>query len=189
MCYSLKLLAGSGCFYPLFVLRMEIKDNIMAKKKSFTVDYNRIEKLIWQLTEPVMVEVGCELVDVQYVKEGPNRYLRLFIDREPPVDHICCQSVSERISDIIDKVDPIEQSYYLEVSSPGVERPLRKAEDFARFAGEQVIVNLYAPLNGVKQYKGLLIGLEEEQIVIEAEGNRLAFAKETVANAHIAADL
>jgi len=160
----------------------------MAKKKSFTVDYNRIEQVIWQLAEPVMVEVGCELVDVQYIKEGCNWYLRLFIDREPPIDHECCQAVSERISDILDTVDPIVQTYYLEVSSPGIERPLRKAEDFARFAGEQVIVNLYAPLNGIKQYKGLLIGLEEGQIIIEADGKRLAFAAEIVANSHLAAD-
>lgn len=160
----------------------------MAKKKSFSVDYNRIEQLIWHLAEPVTAEVGCELVDVQYVKEGSTWYLRLFIDREPPIDHNCCQAVSERISDILDKVDPIEQSYYLEVSSPGVERPLRKDEDFARFAGHEIVVKLYAPLDGSKQYQGCLVGLEQGQIIIEQEGKRLAFAKETVAAAHLAAD-
>jgi len=184
----LKFLVGSGCFLPTFCFTNGDYNNLMAKKKTFSVDYNRIEQLIWQLAEPVTAEVGCELVDVQYAKEGSAWYLRLFVDREPPVDHDCCQAVSERISDILDKADPIEQSYYLEVSSPGVERPLRKAEDFARFAGSEVVIKLYAPLNGCKQYQGLLVGLEEGQIIIEQQEKRLAFSKETVAAVHLAAD-
>lgn len=160
----------------------------MAKRKSITVDYNRIEQQVFALAEPLAAQAGCELIDVEYSKEAGNWYLRLYIDREPPVDHDCCQAVSELAGAALDVADPIAESYYLEVSSPGLERPLRRAADFARFAGRQVAVKLYAPRDGVKEFHGELIGLREGDVLIAAAGAELLFAAAEVARVHLLAD-
>lgn len=160
----------------------------MAKKKQFTVDYNRIEKQIWALAEPLAAGLGLELVDVEYLKEAGNWYLRIYIDREPPVDHDCCQALSELISAALDHGDPIEQSYFLEVSSPGLNRPLKRESDFARFAGREVCLTLYAPWEGQKQYKGILRGLSGEAVMIERDGATLLVPRDQVARARLAID-
>lgn len=161
----------------------------MAKKKKITVDYNRIEKEIWQLAEPLAAEAGAELIDVEYLKEAGNWFLRLYIDREPPVDHDLCEAVSMLVSAALDHADPIEQSYFLEVSSPGLERPLRRESDFRRFSGREIAVKLYVPLEGKKEYRGILRGLDEADIVIETSDGELRFSQEQVAKAHLLADL
>ena len=97
----------------------------MVKKKGFLIDYSGIEKEIWAMAEPLAEAEGAELIDVEYVKEAGTWYLRIYIDREPPVDHDLCSVVSERVSAALDKADPIKQAYYLEISSPGLERPLK----------------------------------------------------------------
>ncbi len=110
-----------------------------------------------------------ELVEVAYVKEGPSRYLRLFIDKEGGISHEDCQLVSKEISNYLDEVDPIKEEYILEVSSPGIERPLNKIEDYDRFAGRLAEVKLYAPINGLKLYVGEIKGVEDGNISLELE--------------------
>ena len=161
----------------------------MAKKKKITVDYNNIEKQIFAMVEPLAAQVGAELIDVEYIKEAGNWFLRLFIDREPPVDHDLCQAVSELASEALDKNDPIVESYFLEVSSPGLERPLRRESDFKRFTGSSVAVKLYAPLDGRKEFAGTLVGLADEQVIIEQDGTEQSFAQELVAKVHLLADI
>lgn len=157
----------------------------MGKKKKVTVDYNKIEAEIWRLAEPLALQAGAELIDVEYLKEAGNWFLRLYIDREPPVDHDLCEAVSQLMSAALDTADLIEQSYFLEVSSPGLERPLKRESDFARFSGRKVGVKLYAPINGQKEFQGILQGLKEGQLIIEQDGKQFCFAEDQVAKAFL----
>ena len=161
----------------------------MAKKKTFVVDYNLIERTVWSFSEPLAASCGAELIDVEYVKEGSSWYLRLYIDREPPVDHDLCEAVSNLVSDKLDEVDCIPHEYYLEISSPGLERPLHREEDFKRFAGAEVVVKLYAAKDGKKEFEGVLDGKDEENIYILLGEERVACAEEAVAKCHLKADI
>jgi len=158
----------------------------MAKKKTFSVDYNRIEQQVWEMAGPLAVACGCELIDVEYLKEAGNWYLRLYIDRLPPVDHDCCEQVSKRVSAALDRCDPIGQSYFLEVSSPGLERALKRESDFERYKGREIIVSFYAPWQEAKEYRGLLRGLTPEAIVIGQDGKEISLPRELVAKARLA---
>ena len=158
----------------------------MANKKAFSVDYNRIEQQVWELSEPLAVACGCELIDVEYLKEAGNWYLRLYIDREPLVDHDCCEHVSKQVSAALDRFDPIEQSYYLEVSSPGLNRALKRENDFIRYNGREIAVSLYTPWQGAKEYCGILCGLSEDAIIIKQAGNTIDVPRELVAKARLA---
>jgi ribosome maturation factor RimP len=158
----------------------------MAKKKSFSMDYNRTEQQVWSLAEPLAVACGCELIEVEYLKEAGAWYLRLYIDREPPVDHDCCQAVSAKAGAALDSCGLIEQSYFLEVSSPGLERPLKREQDFLRYNGRPIALSLYAPWQGAKEYHGLLRGLTAEAILIEQEDTDISVPRELVARARLA---
>ena len=97
---------------------------------------SKVEEIIWTMAQPLAEEYGVELVDVEYVKEGAEWYLRLYIDKENgAVELDDCENMSRTIGDLLDKKDPIEQAYRLEVSSPGIERPLKRMKDFVRFKG------------------------------------------------------
>ena len=120
-------------------------------------------------------------MDVEYVKEGPNWYLRIYIDKPGGITIDDCKIVSEEVSDLLDKEDPIPQRYFLEVSSPGLERPLKKDSDFEKFKGELVEVRLFKAINGKKIYIGELIGLIDNKIVITLDsGETIEFEKEKV---------
>lgn len=143
----------------------------------------RIDELVTELALPITERHNYELVDVEYVKEGANWYLRIYIDKPEGVGLDDCQIVSEEISDELDRLDPIEQAYFLEVSSPGLDRPLKKPRDFEKYAGELVEVKTYQPIDGTKLFEGELIGLENNKIIItDKKGNRLEFEKEKVAS-------
>ncbi len=145
----------------------------MAKKK-----LQELEKLIQPALEEEM-----ELVDLEYVKEGPFFYLRVFIDKEGGLNIEDITNVTREINIILDREDPIEEQYFLEVSSPGLDRALKKDRDFVREKGKEVEVRLYKPKDGRKTYEGRLVGLEEEggSIVIEAEDKVVSFRREDVA--------
>ena len=125
-----------------------------------------VENKVEQLILPVIEDLGFELVDIQYTKEGPNWFLRIFIDRPEGIDLDHCEFVSRKVEIILDAKDFIKESYVLEVSSPGIERPLKHEKDFKRFAGELIAVNTYAPVNGKKSFEGVLQGLDGRDIVI-----------------------
>jgi ribosome maturation factor RimP len=168
----------------------EKKDRInMAKKKGFIVDFNAIETKIWEIAEPLCKENGAELIDVEYLREAGNWYLRIYIDRMPAVDHDLCQLVSEKLSDALDTYDPISQSYYLEISSPGLERPLKREEDFHRYAGYEIMVRLYAPRDGKKEFQGQLKSLNEEGLILQTPNGQIVFPLQEIAKAHLVADI
>lgn len=135
----------------------------MKKKKKRVVD------IVSEIVEPFAGEKGLELVDVEFVKEGPDRYLRVIIDKEEGVSIDDCGEVSLFLSKKMDELDPIEENYFLEVTSPGVERQLKKDKDFERFSGKAVQVNLYQPIDGQKILEGILLGLFDNAIKLEME--------------------
>ncbi|PYG88409.1 ribosome maturation factor RimP [Ruminiclostridium sufflavum DSM 19573] len=140
-----------------------------------------IQQVITELAAPIAENLNYELVDVEFVKEGANWYLRIYIDKPGGIGIDDCQIVSEKISDILDKKDPIEQSYYLEVSSPGLERPLKTERDFIKYKGELVELKVFQPVDGKKIFEGELVGLIDNKIVINQEGNTIEFEKNKVA--------
>ena len=118
---------------------------------------------------PILDKKGYELVDVEYVKEGSNWYLRAYIDKPGGITINDIAEVSRELSDLLDRDDFISESYILEVSSPGLGRPLKKDRDFDRSIGEEVEVHLYRSLNGNKKYVGMLKSYDKETITIEDE--------------------
>lgn len=144
-----------------------------------------IAPLVEGLVTPKINELGFSVWDVEYVKEGAEWYLRITIDSPDGIDLEACEKVHRAIEEIIDAADPIEDFYYLEVSSPGVERTLKKPEHFAHCIGEKVEIKLFAPdKNGKKSYKGELKAANESGIEIEADGETVALEYSAVAKAN-----
>ena len=110
----------------------------------------KVTDLVTQLAQPVVESFGCSLWDVEYVREGSERYLRLYIDKEGGIFINDCELVSRALSEILDKDDPIEDAYILEVSSPGLGRPIKKDKDFQRNLGDEVEIRTYKPINKQK---------------------------------------
>lgn len=138
----------------------------MAKREEY-------ESRTEQLLIPVMEANHFELVDVEYVKEAGNWYLRAYIDKEGGITIDDCELVSRWLSDKLDELDFIDDSYILEVSSPGLGRPLKKEKDFARSIGEEVEIRLFRPLNRLKEYRGLLREYDKDTVTIELEDGAL----------------
>lgn len=124
---------------------------------------------VTEIAEPVAEELGYELVDVEYVKEGKNWFLRMYIDQPGGVDLDDCTTFSERMSELLDSKDPdlIPHAYYLEVSSPGAEKPLKKEEDFQKAVGEYIHVSLYQQIDSQNTFEGTLKELTEDELVLE----------------------
>lgn len=140
-----------------------------------------IEERITEIALPIAEQNSFELVDVEFVKEGAHWYLRIYIDKQGGIAIEDCQLVSEQLSEKLDTMDPIDQSYYLEVSSPGLERPLKKDKDFVKFKGELVEVKLFQALEGKKSFEGELLGLAENKVAIKtAKGIEMFFEREKV---------
>ena len=141
-----------------------------------------IESTIEELVQPIIDSNNFELVDVEYVKEAGEYYLRIFVDKEGGISLNECEVVSRALSEILDIKDPIKDNYYLEVSSPGLDRPLKKDKDFVRYQGRDVEIKLYKPLNGSKQFEGELVGLtEDKNIKVVIDDEEVEFNKKDVA--------
>lgn len=132
----------------------------------------RIEDITAGLVLPVVGKLKFELVDVEFLKEGPNWYLRVYIDKPGGITIDDCQAVSGELGEKLDAADPVDMSYILEVSSPGLDRPLKKESDFERFKGEQVEIRLFQPMDGKKVFEGELLGLYDNKVNIKS-GDRL----------------
>ena len=147
----------------------------MAKKE-------QIEAQVEALVTPIIEENRFELVDVEYVKEAGTYYLRVYVDKERGITIDDCEVVSRALSDKLDEKDLIEESYILEVSSPGLGRPLKKERDFARSIGKEVEIRLYKPLNHEKEYTGVLKAYDAQGVMIETEDEEiLTIPKEQIA--------
>jgi ribosome maturation factor RimP len=150
---------------------------------------DKVADKVTRLIEPIFREqVALEqikLVDVTYKKEGNNWYLRIFIDKENGITLDDCQIVSGYVSNLIDIHDPIPSSYFLEVSSPGIERPLKKKEAYDKYKGQLIKIKTYAPFEGKKEFVGILQGLLEDQVILEINGTELKIPLEKVASANL----
>lgn len=148
----------------------------------------KVEDIVEEFTIPILDELGYELVDLEYVKGGSNWYLRIYIDKPGGITIDDCQKASEMISDKLDEIDPIPHNYFLEVSSPGIDRPLKKDKDFERYKGHKVDVKLYRPIKGAKKFTGELVGLENGNILIRVDGSIISFIKDEVAVVKLAVE-
>ena len=146
------------------------------------------ERRAEELLMPIIEENNYELVDVEYVKEAGTWYLRAYIDKEGGFTIGDCEKVSRFLSEELDRLDPIEQNYYLEVSSPGLDRELIKEKDFIRFCGRLVDISLYKAIDGKKTYQGILKGLTEDNsiVITDEKEEEIEFPREQVAKARLA---
>jgi ribosome maturation factor RimP len=145
-------------------------------------------EIVEELITPCVQESGMELVDVEFVKEGGCWYLRIFIDKPGGIGIEDCGYLSQKIDRILDEKDPIPQSYRLEVSSPGIERPLKKLSDFSRFAGNMAVINTFAPYDGKRNLTGRIAAVHGDNIILESEGKEFTIPFRQVASARLKAE-
>ena len=141
----------------------------------------KVTELVASFAEPVVKEHGCELWDVEYVREGSEYFLRLYLDKEGGVDINDCEAISRAVDPILDEKDPIQGSYHFEVCSAGLERALKRPSDFERFMNSPITVKLYRPRNGLKEIPGILRGYEGGRVTVEAGKETITFEKSEVA--------
>lgn len=141
----------------------------------------KITEQVAQFAKPIVERHGCRLWDVEYVREGSERFLRLYIDKEGGVCIDDCEAVAREMDPILDEKDPIPDSYHFEVCSAGLERPLKRPSDFEEFMGSPILVKLYRPRNGLKELPGILRGYEDGRVTVEAGKETITFEKSEVA--------
>jgi ribosome maturation factor RimP len=145
----------------------------------------QIYRQVEEISESLVVSEGMELVDLEYRREGPRWMLRLFIDKEGGVTVDDCARISRELGDLLDVKDLIPQAYVLEVSSPGLNRRIRKKKDFSRFAGKKVQLLLVSPKDGRRKIVGDLVGVEGEEVVVTGTEGRFSVALEDIAKANL----
>lgn len=142
----------------------------------------KLTEQIWQYADPVVTAQGCTIWDVEYVREGADWFLRIYIDKQGGVDITDCEAISRAMDPILDEKDPIPTSYTFEVCSAGIERSLKRPGDFLQFMNSDVLVRLYRPKDGTKEFPGVLRGYGEDgSVTIEYLGKEITFAKNEVA--------
>ena len=147
----------------------------------------KVTELTARLAEPVIAEQGCTLWDVEYVKEAGTWYLRAYIDKENGITVDDCEEVSRALSDLLDEEDFISENYILEVSSPGLDRPLKKEKDFARSIGKDVEVKLFKAINKEKEFVGILKAYDEDTVTLEMEDEtEMQFKRSDIARIRLA---
>lgn len=141
----------------------------------------KITDQVAAFAQPIVEEHGCSLWDVEYLREGSDYILRLYIDKEGGVDISDCEAISRAVDPILDEKDPIPGSYQFEVCSAGLERALKRPQDFERFLGSPITVKLYRPHNGLKEIPGILRGYEDGRVTVDAGKETITFEKSQVA--------
>jgi len=154
----------------------------MAKKETY-------EQMATELALKVTEPLGLELVDVEFVKEGGEYYLRIYIDKEGGVGINDCEAASRKISDLLDEKDPISEAYILEVSSPGLFRVLKKDKDLERSIGKTVLVKFFKAIDGEKQMRGELESFDSSGISVKVDGTSRTVNRENVAKISLDPDL
>lgn len=140
----------------------------------------KIEEKVESLIEPKVQELGYNLYDVEYVKEGKEYYLRVYIDKDTGISLEDCKLVSNNINELLDQADYIKEQYFLEVSSPGIERILKKDKHLKDNIGAKVQIKLFKPVNGKKQYEGILKNFNESNIEIETASATLEIERQNI---------
>ncbi|MDR9854581.1 ribosome maturation factor RimP [Paenibacillus sp. VCA1] len=146
----------------------------------------KIKGIVEEMVRSFLDEHNFELVDVEYVKEGSNYFLRVYVDKEGGIDIDDCGMISEYLSQKLDENDPIPTAYFLEVSSPGAERPLKKSEDVAKAVGKDVFVTVYEAVDGQKEFEGRLLSFENDELVISVGKKQHTIPYAKVASARLA---
>lgn len=146
---------------------------------------SKVVDTVAAFARPIVEENGCALWDIEYLSEGGQWVLRIYIDKEGGVSIDDCEKISRAIDPILDEKDPIPTAYTFEVSSAGLERPLKQPAHFQRFLGENVEVKLYKPLEGAKSYTGTLTAYENGAVTIESGDKTLTFTKELIAGVRL----
>lgn len=141
----------------------------------------KITEIVAGFAQPVVEQHGCQLWDVEYVREGADYFLRLYIDKDGGVDISDCEAVSRAMDPILDEKDPIDGSYHFEVCSAGLERALKRPGDFQRFLGSSIMIKLYRPRNGLKELPGVLMGYEDGRVTAQCGKETITFEKSEVA--------
>ena len=141
----------------------------------------KITEIVTGFARPVVEEKGCTLWDVEYVREGSDYFLRLYIDKEGGVDITDCEAISRAVDPILDEKDPIPESYHFEVCSAGLERSLKRPSDFEQFMGSPIMVKLYRPRNGLKEIPGILRCYDNGRVTAECGKETITFEKSEVA--------
>ena len=141
----------------------------------------KITEIVAGFAQPIVEEKGCSLWDVEYVREGSDYFLRLYIDKEGGVDISDCEAISRAVDPILDERDPIPESYHFEVCSAGLERSLKRPQDFERFMGSPIMVKLYRPRNGLKEIPGVLVGYDQGKVTAQCGKETVTFEKSEVA--------
>ena len=145
----------------------------------------KVTELVAEFARPIVEAHGCELWDVEYVREGSEYFLRLYIDKDGGVDINDCEAVSRAVDPILDEKDPIPGSYHFEVCSAGLERVLKRPADFQRFMGSPITVKLYRPRNGLKEIPCVLKAYDEGKLTVEAGKETITFEKSEVAQVRL----
>ncbi len=147
--------------------------------------YSKVEQGVWDLAAPIAEKEGCFLYDVEYLKEGGIWFLRVYADKEGGISLDECEVISRALSEELDKKDPIDRNYYLEVSSPGIERKLKHQEHFDRYLGETIDIGLYKAVNGSKQLTGRLTGFDGQNIKVEVAEEVLTIPQKDTTVVHL----
>ena len=145
----------------------------------------KVTEQVAAFAEPIVKEHGCELWDVEYVREGSEYFLRLYIDKDGGVDINDCEAISRAVDPILDEKDPIPGSYHFEVCSAGLERVLKRPGDFQQFLHSPVLVKLYRPRDGAKEYPGTLEGYDNGRVTIATGSGSLTFEKSEIAQVRL----
>ena len=148
-----------------------------------------IVELVTDWVDEIIKGSDLELVDVEYVKESTGWILRVFLDKPGGIDLDDCQAVSAVLDKKLDQEDPIPGAYSLEVSSPGLERPLKKRSDYERFAGRLVQIRTYSGVHGRKRFEGILEGLQGDNVLLKWDGETIEIPLELVSKANLALEL
>ena len=145
----------------------------------------KVTELVAEFARPIVEAQGCELWDVEYVREGSEYFLRLYLDKEGGVDINDCEAVSRAVDPILDEKDPIPGSYHFEVCSAGLERVLKRPGDFQQFLGSPITVKLYRPRNGLKEMPCVLKEYDAGKLTVEAGKETITFEKSEVAQVRL----
>ena len=142
----------------------------------------KVTDLVASIAQPIVEQHGCQLWDVEYVREGSDYFLRIYLDKlEGSVDINDCEAISRAMDPILDEKDPIQGSYHFEVCSAGLERTLKRPADFERFMGSAITVKLYRPRNGLKEIPCVLAGYDNGRVTVTAGKETITFEKSEVA--------
>ena len=141
----------------------------------------KITEQVEAFAKPIVEEKGCTLWDVEYVREGSERFLRVYIDKEGGVCIDDCEAVSRGVDPLLDEADPIQDAYTFEVSSAGADRPLKKPEHFDAFMGAEVDVKFYKAVNGQKSATGILAGYDDGSVTLNVGGEEITYDKKEIA--------